>query len=175
MSVSQQTSRRAPKWTRLGALQQTPLKGTQRLYRGPCALSTAHLSGGSLLPRLSVSRVQINREVPGIPPRLLPGSSTSQKARRTAHVANFSGETALRKRRGSSPSVDFEQRLRTVPLALVSRSIGLRARRAFLTSPLRMRFGRRRELWGNRPEAGLGRGLTAPARTGARLEHGDLR
>lgn len=102
-------------------------------------------------------------------------SSTSQKAARTAHVASFSAETALRKRRESSSNVGSERRLRTVPPAPFTRSTGFRAPCAFLTSPLRMRFGRRGELLGDRQEARLGCGLTAPARTGARLEHGDLR
>lgn len=90
-------------------------------------------------------------------------------------MANFSAEKALRKRSEDSSGVDAEQRLRTVPSAPFTPPTGFGLLGAFVTSPLRMRLGSRDELSGNGQGAGFGRGLTATARTGARLEHGDLR
>lgn len=166
----------APKTGQLGAMRQTRL----RECRGSSE-TRAHYQPPDSWEVPARGTIRVSRpDKPRAPVHPAPAAaasrnSASQKAARTAHVANFSAETALRKRRERSSSVGSEWRLRTVPPAPSTWSTGFRALRAFLTSSPRMRFGRRGELLGDRREARLGCGLTAPARTGARPEHGDLR
>lgn len=166
--MSQQSSRQAPRWTRLVAQRRRAVRERLRPSKALSHLPLARVPPAG--PLLASSLV--TRGCPCPPPPPPPLGSPPPRRQQERHVwLSFSAESALRKRR-AHPRRGLEGRLR-----------------APSTSPLRVRPGggarlsrvstARAQGGGARLGAGRGaclrRGPSAAARTGTRPEHGYLR